>query len=377
MNKLNKTIKSPKAYLNPTSHFPPLTSNKGITLISLIIYIAVVFVVLAAIMRITMYFSSNIKDATDVSFETEFNKLNLYLLDESKKTGNEILEITDGIQITFSSGNKYTYNEEEQKVYLNDNIKVCENVESCLFEQKVAENGKKVLTLTITIASIEKEINYIMVTQSNNYEDQDIIAEDDYIIEKDPFKDSYQQVEYIESTGTQYIDTGFIPNSNTSIEMKASNSSTSNACLYCARGSLGYTDNTYTAFLIGGTSLGVDYYDTQYAGIMTATKDMVYVYKQYKNLVYVNGELVKTLTESEFSSEYDMYLMASHQGGSSLGNIGNVKLYYCKIWAGETLVRDLVPCYRKSDNVVGMYDLVNGVFYTNAGTGEFIKGADV
>ena len=40
------------------------------------------------------------------------------------------------------------------------------------------------------------------------------------------------------------------------------------------------------------------------------------------------------------------------------------KIYYCKIWNGDTLVRDLIPCYRNNDSVVGMYDLVNNVFYT-------------
>lgn len=36
-----------------------------------------------------------------------------------------------------------------------------------------------------------------------------------------------------------------------------------------------------------------------------------------------------------------------------------------------------ISCYRKSDNKPGMYDLVNSTFYTNAGTGEFDVGADV
>ena len=211
--------------------------------------------------------------------------------------------------------------------------------------------------------------------QSNNYEDQDVIAEDDYIIEKDQFKDLYQQIEYIENTGKQYIDTGFIPNSNTSIEMKASNSSTSTTCLYCAR--TGLNENTYTAFLIYGTSLRVDYYNKQYSSVMTAVSDKIYVYKQCKNLIYLDGTLIKSLDAVNFSCEYNMYLMASHLGGSGNGNIGKAKLYYCKIWDDETLVRDFIPCYRKADNVVGMYDLVNRVFYTNAGTGEFIKGPDV
>ena len=186
--------------------------------------------------------------------------------------------------------------------------------------------------------------------------------------------ETYQQVEYIESTGTQYIDTGFVPDSNTSIVMMASNTSSSNACLYCARGTSGYRDNTYSAFLIAGNTLRIDYNKTQYGNIMTAAKDIPYVYMQNKNYIYVNGELVKTLTESEFSSEYNMYLMASHQGGTNIGNIGEVKLYYCKIWNNGILAREFIPCYRKSDNVVGMYDVVNNVFYTNNGTGNFNMG---
>lgn len=40
-------------------------------------------------------------------------------------------------------------------------------------------------------------------------------------------------------------------------------------------------------------------------------------------------------------------------------------------------VFDPIPCYRKADGVIGMYDLVSGTFYTNEGTGSFTKGADV
>ena len=55
----------------------------------------------------------------------------------------------------------------------------------------------------------------------------------------------------------------------------------------------------------------------------------------------------------------------------------NIRIYYCKIWDNNILFRNFIPCYRKSDNVAGLYDLVNGVFYTNAGTGTFIKGNDI
>ena len=53
------------------------------------------------------------------------------------------------------------------------------------------------------------------------------------------------------------------------------------------------------------------------------------------------------------------------------------KLYSCQIYDNNVIVRNYVPCYRKSDGVAGFYDLVNGVFYTNAGTGQFIIGGIV
>jgi hypothetical protein len=53
------------------------------------------------------------------------------------------------------------------------------------------------------------------------------------------------------------------------------------------------------------------------------------------------------------------------------------KIYNVKIYTSGNLVRDFIPCYRKSDDVIGLYDLVNDAFYTNAGTGTFTKGGDI
>jgi hypothetical protein len=53
------------------------------------------------------------------------------------------------------------------------------------------------------------------------------------------------------------------------------------------------------------------------------------------------------------------------------------KLWYFKISESWTLVRDFVPCYRKSDSVIWMYDLVGKQFYTNAGSWTFTKWPNV
>ena len=54
------------------------------------------------------------------------------------------------------------------------------------------------------------------------------------------------------------------------------------------------------------------------------------------------------------------------------------KIYYFKVTDKSTgkLERNMIPCYRKSDNVIGLYDTVNGEFYTNKGTGMFDKGSN-
>ena len=56
----------------------------------------------------------------------------------------------------------------------------------------------------------------------------------------------------------------------------------------------------------------------------------------------------------------------------------SAKLYKLDIYdENGTQIYDLVPCYRKSDSVIWMYDLINDVFYTNQGTGTFTKWNDV
>jgi hypothetical protein len=63
------------------------------------------------------------------------------------------------------------------------------------------------------------------------------------------------------------------------------------------------------------------------------------------------------------------------------GNNGNYERFaHCKVYEywlyeGDTLVQHMLPAKRNSDSVLGMYDVVNDVFYQNAGTGTFVGGA--
>ena len=61
---------------------------------------------------------------------------------------------------------------------------------------------------------------------------------------------------------------------------------------------------------------------------------------------------------------------------SSASEYARGKLYSAKIYDGNTLVRNFIPC-KNPDGVIGMWDDVNSVFYGNAGTGNFTAGAEV
>lgn len=339
-----------------------MKKNKGITLTSLVIYIALIFVILAILMRITTYFNENIREMADVSFETEFNKLNIYLLDESKKSKNGIQEITeDGTQITFSNGNKYTYNVENKTIYLKNTIKICENIEKCLFEQKIADNGKDILVLTIKIGDIEKTVNY---TIKNTIQNESVLPAE------------YQEVEYIESTGTQYIDTGYAPTGDVKIQGKVYTDVQNTEMAVVGSQTdgieIGFSKTNNRFFVYSSSSLGITPTKSIYDTILEFTASVTPAPTKELTLNNIDNGITQTSTGKNFN--YQNVKLNLFQYKNKYYFKG--RLYELKIYNNNEIVTEFIPCYRKSDNVVGLYDTVNNKFYTNAGTGIFLKGED-
>lgn len=191
---------------------------------------------------------------------------------------------------------------------------------------------------------------------------------------------TYQEVEYIESNGTQYIDTGVIGQSTINVEVKAQTSDTTHDMpLIGSRGAGGYND--FLFWLHNNNSTPAQAFS--YGNASAIVKNIgsigeIYVLKNEGKQFYINGTLQGTSTQSQsFTNNTSLYLFALNYAGTIDSRKFYGKLYYCKLWQNDTLVRDFVPCYRKSDGEIGLYDLVNDQFYTNQGSGTFTKGADV
>lgn len=200
----------------------------------------------------------------------------------------------------------------------------------------------------------------------------------------------YQEVEYIEGTGTQYINTGFNP-SNTTMDLIVENEFwvnsgfTGDNCVLGVRSTStqGYGYKLPNCY---GTIYEIQDYNGSPSGVLNATlqTDVKTKFRaeiqQNLRKYYLNDALDRSTTGSiRCLTNGNFYLFALNN--TAYSNRAdwkfNGRIYYCKIWEFGVLVRHFVPCYRKSDNVIGMYDKVNDVFYTNAGTGTFVKGPNI
>lgn len=182
---------------------------------------------------------------------------------------------------------------------------------------------------------------------------------------------NYQEVEYIQSSGTQYIDTGYIVNASDTIswEFTAMIPSQSEAFMGA---------NGYLQFHVTSSGVGVS---TLNASGLGSKRTFRIDFSNSVTQLYIDNTLVETKNWSGSYNGINVKLGIFKLGDADNGwhtTISPVSctLYEYAINIGGNEVSRCVPCYRKADNVAGLYDLVNNVFYTNAGSGVFAVGAD-
>lgn len=178
-------------------------------------------------------------------------------------------------------------------------------------------------------------------------------------------------VDYIESTGEQYIDTGVIPGVNIDVELTVSfhREYSGWRWLYAAN-----RVNALDAYGVGINSLstttyqrGATFHDDSFSFQQGGAK---YTVKTAGTTLYINGSVVCSLRNDTFTSPTSMGLLGCRSSENGVYEMIPARLYSCKIWDGSTLVRDFVPAV--DNGTPGLYDRVTGTFFGNSGTGEFL-----
>ena len=214
----------------------------------------------------------------------------------------------------------------------------------------------------------------------------------------------YEQLAYLESTGTQYIDTGIMNGDIVGFDIRYQSTGYKSGYVLGLNGIMGvngirvsstnprgdlkiwFVNNpsgTGTSVKLGvqvaypttGTTWSKSYesLDSYYAAthhVKLTTDGTLY----YNEEAVQNGIVLATP-----SGSISVYLFRAHNLGNASASSGYdfysyTRMYYAKFYrADNTLLGDFVPCKRVSDGVLGMYDAVSGTFFTNKGTGTFLS----
>jgi hypothetical protein len=176
-------------------------------------------------------------------------------------------------------------------------------------------------------------------------------------------------IEYIQSTGTQYIDTEYFPKENTQfeIDLKDINSSSYES----------YFGSTYPR-LFRSTSSRLELYSISggnaFSCSLTNRRTLIInntgVYDENMNLLSSSG---KTYT---FSGDTKPILIFLSRYNGNPDKYGIYYLYSFKIYENNELKHDFKPC-KDSNGTICMYDKIEKKYYYNKGTGSFIGGASI
>lgn len=189
---------------------------------------------------------------------------------------------------------------------------------------------------------------------------------------------TYTRLEYLESDGRQYLDTGIIPTGTMSFELKtyvaASGSTSTGQVPLGARTHINNSEWYYQISTFNNFPNG-------YMGYGLAKHiDAHLRFRDINTISFVNG---KYTINQDYTYQYDIYEFPSEFQNTlymfRLNSKGSKtvapdwftgKIYYVKIWDGDKMLRDYIPVL-DVNGVPAMYDRVSGKFFYNLGSGQF------
>lgn len=183
--------------------------------------------------------------------------------------------------------------------------------------------------------------------------------------------EGYTQLNYIQSTGTQYIDTGIMPNQDTVMIVKMAFLGTAFDNIAGARNSSNDGTNRCGLVTFGATSkIGALFGTASIQAINIDTE--VHEYTLDKTGLMIDGTSYGDAYSGSFSCTYPITLFAWNNGADGIVK-NKSQIYGCKLYSGSTLIRDFTPCKNPSGEV-GLYDYVTKAFYGNVGGGSLPDG---
>jgi len=186
----------------------------------------------------------------------------------------------------------------------------------------------------------------------------------------------YQEVEYIESSWTQYIATWYNPKTTTEFEIEYEIVSYNQR--YCVP-MWTRKDHNLNAYYFWYENNNNSYYGFWNNKADPSSVDFHWVWVKRK-ITYHNNILsnwTQSVTVATNQQPYWNIVIFWEEHNWNVQELWVMKIYMFKLREWNDLIRDFVPCYRVLDWVIWLYDLANGQFYSNVWTWTFVKWRDI
>lgn len=193
----------------------------------------------------------------------------------------------------------------------------------------------------------------------------------------------YTEVEYIQNTGTSYVNTGFKPNQDTRIVCEMQCVTSTNSALHFGCGGWDRTNGMWLTYEngISGTLHIAWLGQTRWATYNIHGDYNRHKYDWNKNTLYMDDVLVGSSTYGSYQCVNHLGIFAQLQVDPPNETVGGLylkgKAFMFDVYDNGTLVRNYVPCTRDSDGKAGLYDLVNNTFNLSADGTLFLAGNPV
>lgn len=197
-----------------------------------------------------------------------------------------------------------------------------------------------------------------------------------YYAQQETLPKEYRRVEYLESTGTQCIDTGVADIYGVIFEGRVAFTQKQANVNGAQTGNPPYYRN------IPFGTFNNAWYIGSYNFVSSSSYNLNQIYNIYGDtrlgtqILKVDGNIILTSSNNNELTSLSLWLF----GLKNYSIRAKERIYQAKYRIhDEQLIRNYIPCVRKSDGKPGLYDLCKSIcpltgtpFYINAGTGEFV-----
>lgn len=187
------------------------------------------------------------------------------------------------------------------------------------------------------------------------------------------------EIEYLETTGTQWIDTGIIPTTTTYVRSKFVNLNATGEVI------IGFHDTEGNAWRLFNVFSERIYFDmpsnnnnplrmNKFSGGIVV--NALYEYElgnRYVKDLTTGINILEDATLSTRNGTNSIGVSGTKKGGTTLVTSRN-RFYYVQIYDGSILF-DGIPV--RVGQTGYLYDKVSGKLFGNSGTGDFILGPDI